>query len=128
MAAEACSKKLIGKIGMQEQNLLYFVVRRRLPLYERIYCWLLIILGVAGGACATINACRSSMLIFRLFYAKKPAFARVNDPEELYMYYLSYTLKTYVFFFFRDIFATSFSVPCYMLSSGDNITLAIGGH
>lgn len=54
---------------------------RRLPVYERVYCWFLIILGVAGGACATYNAC-------------------------------------------RDIFATSFSVPCYMLSLDANITLA----
>ena len=28
-------------------------------MYERVYCWLLIVLGVAGGACATYNACRS---------------------------------------------------------------------
>ena len=28
-------------------------------MYERVYCWLLIVLGVAGGACATYKACRS---------------------------------------------------------------------
>jgi len=31
---------------------------RKLPLWEKIYCWLLIILGIAGGACATYNAVR----------------------------------------------------------------------
>lgn len=58
-------------------------IERRLPMYERVYCWLLILLGVAGGACATYNAC-------------------------------------------RDIFATSFSVPCYLLSPDANLTLATG--
>jgi len=31
---------------------------RKLPLWERIYCWTLIIIGIAGGACATYNAIR----------------------------------------------------------------------
>jgi len=31
-------------------------VQRRLPLWERVYCWVLIIIGIAGGVCATITA------------------------------------------------------------------------
>merc|ERR1711892_819034 len=29
-------------------------IQRKLPLWERIYCWALIIIGVAGGVCATV--------------------------------------------------------------------------
>jgi len=31
-------------------------VERKLPIWERIYCWALIIIGVAGGVCATVIA------------------------------------------------------------------------
>jgi len=34
-------------------------VERKLPVWERIYCWVLIIIGIAGGACATWTACRN---------------------------------------------------------------------
>jgi len=34
-------------------------VERKLPIWERIYCWVLIIIGIAGGACATWTACRN---------------------------------------------------------------------
>jgi vesicular inhibitory amino acid transporter len=37
----------IGVKGIQE---------RRVPLWERIYCWVLIVIGILGGACATYNA------------------------------------------------------------------------
>jgi vesicular inhibitory amino acid transporter len=37
--------------------------QRRLPLWERVYCWILIILGIAGGICATITA------IINIFYS-----------------------------------------------------------
>ena len=29
---------------------------RILPLWERIYCWVLIVIGVVGGASATVTA------------------------------------------------------------------------
>jgi len=32
---------------------------RKLPLWERIYCWVLIIIGLAGGVCATVIAVRN---------------------------------------------------------------------
>jgi len=32
-------------------------VQRRLPIWERVYCWVLIMIGIAGGVCATIIAC-----------------------------------------------------------------------
>eukprot|EP00090_Calanus_glacialis_P011434 TRINITY_DN19839_c0_g1_i1.p1 TRINITY_DN19839_c0_g1~~TRINITY_DN19839_c0_g1_i1.p1 ORF type:complete len:480 (-),score=75.15 TRINITY_DN19839_c0_g1_i1:74-1303(-) len=38
-------------------------VQRRLPLWERIYCWTLIFLGIAGGICATITA------VINIFYS-----------------------------------------------------------
>ena len=31
-------------------------ISRSLPVYERVYCWFLILIGVAGGLCATVNA------------------------------------------------------------------------
>jgi len=31
-------------------------IQRRIPLWERIYCWVLIVVGVAGGGCATYTA------------------------------------------------------------------------
>jgi len=31
-------------------------VERKLPLWERIYCWGLILIGIAGGVCATVIA------------------------------------------------------------------------
>jgi len=31
-------------------------VQRKLPTWERIYCWVLIIIGIAGGCCATYTA------------------------------------------------------------------------
>merc|ERR1711862_39262 len=34
-------------------------VQRKLPLWERIYCWALILIGIAGGACATVTAVRN---------------------------------------------------------------------
>jgi len=34
-------------------------VQRKLPLWERIYCWALIVLGIAGGCCATYTAIRN---------------------------------------------------------------------
>jgi vesicular inhibitory amino acid transporter len=34
-------------------------VDRKLPLWERIYCWVLIIIGLAGGVCATVIAVRN---------------------------------------------------------------------
>ena len=33
---------------------------RKLPVWERVYCWFLILLGVAGGLCATVNAVECS--------------------------------------------------------------------
>ena len=32
---------------------------RKLPVWERVYCWFLILLGVAGGLCATVNAVKN---------------------------------------------------------------------
>jgi len=32
---------------------------RIIPRWERIYCWCLIVLGVAGGCCSTYTACRN---------------------------------------------------------------------
>ena len=32
---------------------LIFVIFRELPLWERIYCWVLIVIGLLGGAAAT---------------------------------------------------------------------------
>jgi len=29
---------------------------RRIPMWERVYCWVLIVIGIAGGVCATVNA------------------------------------------------------------------------
>jgi len=34
-------------------------VERKLPLWERIYCWVLIVVGIAGGCCATYTAVRN---------------------------------------------------------------------
>ena len=34
-------------------------VQRKLPVWERVYCWFLIVLGVAGGCCATYFAVMS---------------------------------------------------------------------
>ena len=34
-------------------------IQRRLPVWERVYCWFLIILGVAGGCCATYTAMKN---------------------------------------------------------------------
>jgi len=31
---------------------------RRIPVWERVYCWGLIVIGILGGACATYNAMR----------------------------------------------------------------------
>jgi len=31
-------------------------VERKIPIWERIYCWILIVIGLAGGVCATIIA------------------------------------------------------------------------
>merc|ERR1712168_286224 len=31
-------------------------VQRKLPVWERVYCWVLIIIGLAGGCCATYTA------------------------------------------------------------------------
>merc|ERR1719348_877189 len=31
-------------------------IQRKLPMWERVYCWVLILVGVAGGACATYTA------------------------------------------------------------------------
>jgi len=62
----------IGQKGWKE---------RKLPLWERIYCWVLIVIGIAGGACATYNA-------------------------------------------FRDIIASSLSVPCYLMSANSNVTIS----
>ena len=28
-------------------------------MWERVYCWFLILLGVAGGLCATVNAVKN---------------------------------------------------------------------
>ena len=33
-----------------------FILLRVLPLWERIYCWLLILVGVTGGVCSTTTA------------------------------------------------------------------------
>jgi vesicular inhibitory amino acid transporter len=32
---------------------------RRVPLWERVYCWVLIVIGLAGGCCATYTACKN---------------------------------------------------------------------
>ena len=32
---------------------------RKLPVWERIYCWALIVIGVAGGCCATVIAVKN---------------------------------------------------------------------
>ncbi|XP_023326958.1 amino acid transporter ANT1 isoform X2 [Eurytemora carolleeae] len=32
------------------------VPERRIPVWERVYCWGLIVIGILGGACATYNA------------------------------------------------------------------------
>jgi len=34
-------------------------IQRKLPLWERIYCWALILIGVVGGCCATYTATRN---------------------------------------------------------------------
>jgi len=34
-------------------------VTRKIPMWERIYCWALIIIGIAGGCCATYTACKN---------------------------------------------------------------------
>merc|ERR1712106_528304 len=34
-------------------------IQRKIPLWERIYCWTLIIIGLAGGCCATYTAVRN---------------------------------------------------------------------
>jgi len=34
-------------------------VQRKLPMWERIYCWVLIVIGIAGGCCATYTAVRN---------------------------------------------------------------------
>jgi len=34
-------------------------VERKLPVWERVYCWVLIIIGLAGGCCATYTACKN---------------------------------------------------------------------
>lgn len=39
-----------------ELVLSYVSFSRSLPVYERVYCWFLILVGVAGGLCATVNA------------------------------------------------------------------------
>ena len=34
-------------------------VERKLPVWERVYCWVLIIIGLAGGCCATYTAVKN---------------------------------------------------------------------
>jgi len=59
-------------------------VQRTIPKWERVYCWLLIVIGFAGGCLATYQA-------------------------------------------LVNIFLSSLSEPCYLMSDTSNITLA-GGH
>merc|ERR1712079_473177 len=58
-------------------------VQRRLPTWERVYCWLLIVIGFAGGCLATVQA-------------------------------------------LLNIFNTSMTEPCYLISDPANITVAAG--
>jgi hypothetical protein len=37
-------------------NWKYFLLPRTLPVYERVYCWFLIIVGIGGGVLATVTA------------------------------------------------------------------------
>merc|ERR1739838_160697 len=59
-------------------------VQRTIPKWERVYCWMLIVIGFAGGCLATYQA-------------------------------------------LVNIFISSLSEPCYLMSDTTNITLA-GGH
>jgi len=53
-------------------------IERRLPLWERIYCWVLMIIGFAGGCCATYTALNN---IFSSF-SSTPCYLMAGNSSE----------------------------------------------